>query len=196
MSLFDFFRRKKKEPQDESENPSLEHQAFCDTAVNIFTPLLIQKGFSLTKKEVKKYFTGLTYRKGTQYIKINGSTYPTDYPYSYNIVLGDGDSENFFEYDWNSIALWRLKSKIDPTVKAKEYSFPFENQISYSLTHAKDELIKYGDTFLNGDLTLFVEIRKSQNQEREPYRISYVDENGNRQITHDEESAKKKKKYS
>jgi hypothetical protein len=196
MSLFNFFRRKKKEPQDESETPSPEHQIFCDTAVTIFTPLLVEKGFSLTKTEVKKYFTGLTFRKGTQYIEINGSTFPTDYPYSYNIILGDGDSEDFFEHDWNSIALWRLKAKIEPTAKAREYDFPFENEIPNSLTHAKEELVKYGDAFLSGDLTLFNETRKSQNQDREPYRISYVDEDGNRQITHDEKSIEKKKKYS
>lgn len=195
MFLFNFFSRKKK-PQEESENPSPEHQHFCESAINIFTPLLNEKGFSITKTEIKKYFTGLTFRRGTQYIEIRGSTFPTDYPYFYNIILGDGDSESFIEHDWNSIALWRLKAKIDPEAKAEEYAFPFENEVSLSLTHAKDELIKYGSTFLNGELTIFMETRKLQNQDREPYRISYVNENGDRQITYEEKSAQMKKKYS
>jgi len=196
MSIFNFFRRKKKGKPDIRENPSPEQQQFSDAVLEIFIPLLTEHGFALTKTEVKQYSTTITFRKLMQYIRINSSTYPTDYPYSYNIILGDGDSENFFEYDWNSIALWRLKQKIEPGAKAKEYSFPYGDKIVYSLTNAKDELIKYGDTFLKSDLTLFAETRKEQNQNREPYRISYVDENGNRQITYEEESSEKKKKYS
>lgn len=41
-----------------------------------------------------------------------------------------------------------------------------------------------------------METRKLQNQDREPYRISYVNENGDRQITYEEKSAQMKKKYS
>ena len=196
MSLFNFFRRNKKDKAEPKEIPSPEQQQFADTVVGIFTSFLSDNGFILTKTEVKQYSTTITFSKASQYIRISSSTYPTDYPYSYNIILGDGDSENFFEYDWNSITLWRLKRKIEQTEKAKEYSFPYGDKIIYSLTHAKDELIKYGDTFLKGDLTLFIETRKEQNQSRDPYRISYVDENGNRQITYEEESTEKKKKYS
>jgi hypothetical protein len=85
---------------------------------------------------------------------MSGSTYQTDYPYSYNIVLGDGDSENIFEWDWNSIALWRLKNQIDLTTKDKEYVFPLGGKVKFSLPHAHKQLLKFADTFLRGDLTL------------------------------------------
>ena len=70
MSLFNFFKHKKKASENESKMPSIEQQEFSDAAVEIFTPLLVSKGFSLTKNEVEKYFTHITFRKGTQYIKL------------------------------------------------------------------------------------------------------------------------------
>ncbi len=196
MQLFNFFRRKKKENQEIKEVPSPEQQEFSNTVVKIFTSFLNDNGFALIKVEVKEYSATITFRKGTQYIRISSSTYPTDYPYFYNVILGDGDSEDFFEYDWNSVALWRLKQKVEPDTKAQEYSFPYGDDLIHSLRHAKDDLTKYGDKFLQGDLVLFIAVRKEQNQNREPYRISYVDENGKRQITFDEESLNKKNKYS
>ena len=196
MPLFNFFRRNKKDKAEPKETPSPEQQQFADNALGIFASFLSDNGFMLTKTEVKQYSTTITFSKATQYIRISSSTYPTDYPYSYNIILGDGDSENFFENDWNSIALWRLKQKIQPTAKAKEYSFPYGDKIVYSLTHAKDELIKYGDTFLKGNLTLFNETRKEQNQKREPYKINSPDKDGNYQTTFEPTSVEMKKKYS
>jgi hypothetical protein len=196
MSLFNFFRRNKKDASKSDESPSPEQQQFADTALDIFKDFLSEKGFELTKTEVKQYSTTITFRKRTQYIKINSSTYPTDYPYWYNIVLGDGDSEDFFEYDWNSIALWRLKEKLEPTAEAKEYSFPYDVDIVNSLTHAKNEVIKYGDTFLNGDLTLFAQTRSEANQGREPYKIHSPDKDGNYQTTYEPKSSDMKKKYS
>ena len=193
MSIFYFFRRNKQQPTNDAETPSPEQLAFCETAVALFTPVLKEKGFDLEKTNVKKYFTGITYRKGTQYIEITGTTYPTDYPYAYNIILGDGDSDDFFEHDWNSIALWRIKASTDPT--AKEYDFPYDEDILRSLEHARNELLTFGSTFLSGNLSDFIEARKSQNKDREPYRISYADQNGNRQVTYDEKSIEMKNKY-
>src|SRR6266478_5717755 len=114
MSLFNFFRRKAKVPKNTDETPSVEQQQFCDFALQPFEPILAEKGFALTNVKVKGFSTTITFRKATQYIKVSSSTYPTDYPFSYNIILGDGDSETFFEYDWNSITLWRLKQYRDP----------------------------------------------------------------------------------
>lgn len=196
MSQFNFFKRKKKETQKVKEYPSPEQQEFFDAAISIFTPFLIEDGFVLTKTEINQYSSIITFRKNTQYIKINSSTYPRDYPYSYNIILGDGDSENFFECDWNSIALWRLKQKIEPAAEVQEYSFPYGDKIIYSLIHAKSELIKYGYKFLKGDLTLFLDARKEQNLNREPYKVYSPDKNGNYHTSFEQKSVEMKKKYS
>ncbi len=195
MSLFNFFRRNKRATSNSDETPSVEQQQFADIALKVFGDLS-DKGFALVKNEVKQYSTTITFQKSTQYIRISSSTYPTDYPYSYNVILGDGDSEDFFEYDWNSIALWRLKQKLDPAAKAKEYSFPYGHKIMYSLKHSKDDLIVYGDTFLNGELTLFKQTRSEQNQNREPYKIHSHDKDGRYQTTYEPRTVEMKNKYS
>ncbi len=117
------------------------------------------------------------------------------YLYSYNIVLGEGDSDDFLEWDWNSIALWRLKNKIDPTTKAKEYEFPYGDKVKVSISNANKKLLKYADTFLRGDLTLFYETRSEQNKGRESYKIHTPDKNGNYATTDEQTSVEQKKKY-
>jgi hypothetical protein len=197
VSLFKFFKKRKKVPQDESKIPSIEQKDFSDAALEVFKPLLVSKGFSLTKNEVEKYFTYITFRKGTLYIKITGDTFPTSVPWGFNVILGTGDSETFLEYDWNSIGLWQLKLTIDPTANETDYGFRYDGKVSMDqLIKAKDDLLKYGNSFLHGDLTLFLETRKSLNKKRDPYRISSLDEDDNRQIRHDDQSLEMKKKFS
>ena len=198
MGLLDFFKRNKKSEVETvtTKKPSPEQTLFANTVLEIISPTVEQFGFARNRTEVETYLTTIIFRKDNQYVKVSGSTYPTDYPYSYNIVLGDGDSEDFFEWDWNSIALWRLKNKIDPTIKAKEYEFPLGDKVKFSLSNANKELLKYAESFLQGDLNLFYETRSDQNKEREPYKIHKPDNNG-KYITIDEPvSVEQKKKYS
>jgi len=198
MGLLDFFRRNKKAKTEtvKTKKPSPEQTFFADCVLEIISPTVDQFGFKRHRTEIKTHFTTITFRNNKQYIKISGSTYPTDYPYSYNIVLGEGDSEDFFEYDWNSIALWRLKTKIDPTAKVKEYEFPFGDKVKFSISNANKELLKYADTFLRGDLTLFYETRSELNKGREPYKIHSPDKNGKYITTDEPTSVEQKKKYS
>jgi hypothetical protein len=181
MGILDFFKRNIKRSNEtvKTKKPSPEQTLFADTVLEIISPTVEQFGFTRHRTEIEKHFTTIIFRKDNQYIKVSGSTYPTDYPYYYNIVLGDGDSDNFTEWDWNSIALWRLKNKINPTAKAKEYEFPYGDKVKFSVTNANKELLKYADTFLCGDLTLFYESRSEQNKGREPYKIHTPDKNGN-----------------
>ncbi len=132
MGLLQFFKSNKKSKIEtvKTSKPSPEHILFADTVLEIIAPTVEKFGFVRHRTEIEKHITTIIFRKENQYIKISGSTYPTDYPYSYNIILGEGDSEDFYEWDWNSIALWRLKAKIDATVKAKEFEFPFDDKVS------------------------------------------------------------------
>lgn len=198
MGILDFFRRNKKSKAEtvKTKKPSPEQTLFADTVLEIISPTVEQFGFVRNRTEIETYFTTIIFRKDKQYIKISGSTYQTDYPYSYNIILGDGDTEDFFELDWNSIALWQLKNKIDPTAKAKEYEFPFDDKMKFSISYANKELLKYADTFLKGDLTLFYEIRSEQNKNREPYKIHTPDKNGKYTTTDEQKSVEQKKRYS
>lgn len=115
VGLFDFFKRKN--PDDK---PSPEQTLFVDTALQIISPTVEQFGFVRHLVETKKYFSTIVFRRDKLYVKIQSTIFPTDYPYHYNVVLGEGDSENVFEWDWNSVALWRLKQSIDH-INAKKY---------------------------------------------------------------------------
>jgi len=198
MKHLDFFKRNKKSKTEtvRTKKPSPEQIIFTDVVLGIISPTVEQFGFLRRRTEIEQFFTTIIFRKEKQYIKIQSSTHPRDCSFYYNIILGEGDSENFTEYDWNSIALWRLKSKIDPTVKSKEYEFPFDSKVKYSVSHANKELIKYADSFLHGDLTLFYEARSEQNKGREPYKIYIPDENGNYTVTEEPISIEQKRKYS
>ena len=68
--------------------------------------------------------------------------------------------------------------------------------MKFSIENANRELIKYGDTFLHGDLSLFHETRSEQTKNREPYKIYKQDQNGKYVIFDDQKSVKQKKKYS
>jgi len=198
MGLLDYFKRNKKSKTAtvKTNKPSPEHVLFTETVLEIITPTVEKFGFIKHWTEIEKHFTKIIFRKDKQYIKISGSTYPTDYPYSYNIILGEGDSEDFHEWDWNSTTLWRLKSKIDPKTKAKEFEFPFGDKVKFSVLNAEKELLKYADTFLCGDLTLFYETRSEQNKNREPYKIHSVGKDGIYQTSDEQKSVEQKKKYS
>ena len=196
MGIFDFIKGKKEAKSERTEKPSPEQKLFSEKAMEIVIPTFEHFGFQKHRIEIGKHSSTLIYRKDKQYLKISSNTYPRDYPYHYNIVLGEGDSEDFFEWDWNSVALWRFKKEIKPELKASEYEFPKDNGIEPSLKNANSELLKYGLTFLNGELDLFYKIRKEQNQNREPYKIYSRDENGKYQTSFEPKSLEQKKKYS
>ena len=198
MGLLEFFKRNKKSKTEtvKTSKPSPEQTLFANTVLEVISPTVEKFGFSRHRTEVETHFTTIIFRKDNLYIKISGSTNPRDFPYFYSIDLGDGDSEDFFEFDWNSIALWRLKTKIDPTAKANEYDFPLGDKVKLSISNANKELLKYADAFLNGDLTLFYETRSEQNKGREPYKIYTQDNNGKYTTTDEPTSVVQKKKYS
>lgn len=198
MGFLDFFRRNKK-PKTEAvkiRQPSPEQAQFAEAVLTIISPTVEAFGFVRHCTEIDQHATEIIFRKGSQYIKIDSSTYPTDYPYFYNIVLGDGDSKARPESDWNAVALWRLKTKVEPTAKAKEYTFPVGEHIRFSVLNANQELTKYASSFLRGDLTLFLECRSALNQAREPYKIHSPDEAGNYTTTDEPASVEMKRRFS
>jgi hypothetical protein len=198
MGLLEFFKRNKKLKTEtvRTKKPSPDQILFADIVLEIVTPTAESFGFTRHRSEIGKYGTTIIFRKDKQYIKISSSTHPVDYPYSYNIILGEGDSEDVLEWDWNSIALWRLKSEIDPKTKAQEFDFPFGDDVRYSVSNANTELLKYGDTFLRGDLTLFYKMRSELNKDRQPYRVYSGDKNGKFRVTDEPTGVEQKKKYS
>ncbi len=203
MGLFGFFRKNRRRGENAivTENPSPEQTAFAESVLSIIAQTMAEGGFKRDKVEIKTYSTTIVFRKGKRYVKISSTSYPTDYPYHYDLDLGEGDSDNFFEYDWNSVSLARVAKIIDPHKKIDNYNFPvgdpaFEKKIKFSVENTNRDLLKYGASFLEGDLSIFYQARKEVNIEREPYKISVPDKNGVRKTTYEPISMKQKKKYS
>jgi len=199
MRLFDFFKNKgksKPEKQDRNEKPSVHELTFAQTILDIIGPTVEKHDFVLHKKEVKQYSTTIIWRKKKQYIKVNSTTYPTDYPYYYNIVLGEGENDDFFEYDWNSVAILALARVANPDTDVISYDFPDDDKVKPSVETAHKHLLAYGERFLDGDLTTFYAARKMINKDREPYKIRSPDKDGNYLTTDEPKSVEQKKKYS
>jgi len=110
--------------------------------------------------------------------------------------LGEGDSDDFFEYDWNSVAIWALARVTNPDTEVVSYDFPYDDKVKPSVEKANEHLLAYGQTFLDEDMTTFYEARKMINKDRKPYKIHSPDKDGNYQTTDQSKSVEQKKKYS
>ncbi len=97
----------------ENKKPSNEQNQFADVVMEIIAPKVKKYGFELYKAEIKKYTTNITWKREKQFVKVSSTSYPTDYPYFYNLIFGEANTEDFFETDWNSIALWKFKNEIN-----------------------------------------------------------------------------------
>lgn len=131
MSILSFFDRNKKSLSEKVSilNPSPEQVLFADTVLEVMSPLIERFGFVRQRTEIDTHLSTIVFRKDQQYIKIDGSTHPRDYPYFYNILLGEGDSEELLEWDWNSIPLRLFKNRLDPSANAMEYEFALGNEL-------------------------------------------------------------------
>jgi hypothetical protein len=196
MSIFNFFRRKTNPGKKTEEKASIEQMEFAEEVLKVIAPTIEKFNFVLYSTQIKKYSTKIIWRKENQYVKVTSTNYPTDYPYYYNIVLGEGNSDNFFESDWNSVAVWALVRVIEPTANINSYDFPFGEKVIESISDANKHLLKYGRSFLSSDLTIFNQARKLINEKREPYKIHAPDENGIYIETVEPKSAEQKEKYS
>lgn len=190
MRLFNFFKSRGK------SKSSYNEFAFAQVVLDIVGPTVEKHGFILHSKEIKQHSSTIIWRKNKQYVEVGSTTYPTDYPFYYNILLGEGDSENVLEYDWNSVAICALARITNPESNIGPYNFPFEDEIKKSVENANNHLITFGQTFLEGDLETFYKARKMINQEREPYKVFSPDKNGKYQMAYEPKSVEQKKKYS
>jgi len=175
----------------------MDLKIFNKTVGAFFDNPLADYVFKLKRKKTEKLFCERIYINGDRYVRISGDVHPMDFPPHYNIVLGQGSYE-WPDTDWNSVALWRIKKSIDPKAKAKEYSLEQldSDKLEHSLSHAKNELLDYGQQFLTGDIELFNKVRREQNKDRQPYKIYSATDNGGRETIIDEESKRLKEKYS
>src|SRR5689334_14351589 len=93
---------------------------FNKIVIENFDSFLTGKGFRFESCKKDDYFYKRVYRKNNQYIMIDANMDPRDYPYFWNVVLGEGATE-MPEADWNNIALWQLMRPLE-NPSAKELS--------------------------------------------------------------------------
>jgi hypothetical protein len=196
MGIFDFIKGNKKTKSEKTEKPSLEQKLFSEKAIKVLIPTFEKFEFKKHNIEIGKGFSTITYRKKEQYLKISSTTHPKDYPHSYWISFGEGNSEDFFEYDWNSVTLWDFQKELKPDQELSNNDFPKESELKSSLENAKTELLEFGESFLKGDLSLFYKIRKERNEKKEPYKVREINKHGKYIITDEPKSLELKKKYS
>ncbi|WP_223551666.1 hypothetical protein [Aestuariivivens sp. NBU2969] len=172
MGIFDFLK-----PGD-NYILSRKHISFSKLALEIIGNPLEKSGFKFYRKKVETYFTTIIWTKEKQYAKLSASDFPTDYPYSFDIILGEGNCDDFFESEWDSISISDIQRLSEPNRKYNGYDFPKKSEFRASLEKAKEDLIEFGNGFLNGDLELFYEARILTNGENKPEKIIKKDKNG------------------
>ena len=156
------------------ENPRPEQTAFAESVLSIIGPTAEKFGFKKILVEIKTYWSVIVFRKGKLYVKIASTSYPTDYPNYYDVILGEGKSHSSGNY-WNSVTTLRLAKIIDPAKNAVTYNFPYDDRVKMSIEAANKDLIKYGLSFLSGDLSVFSRVRKKVNEELASYNIAEID---------------------
>lgn len=162
MRLFNWQKKKQPEvtiPQPAPE-PSPEQTLFTETVMDIIGKAIKPYGFVLRHAEVKTFSANIVYGKGQQYIRLHSTTFPTNYPYYFGLLLGVYDSNPPQEADWNSVPLWAIADIINPDSGCKSYDFPDEEQMEADITVACNQLLQYGDNFLQGDTTIFSQALK------------------------------------
>lgn len=174
---------------------------FREATERQFDVLLARFGFKRSKSEHEEFSFSVSYRKDARYVNIGATLHPHDYPFYLWLKFGEG-SDEFPESDWNAIPLWRIVQHLSPETYAKEKDL---YDISMGLTDANaDEKVRsirdsceaFGLSFLEGDLALFKELRATQNNEREPYKIYTPQKGGGYATSYDKESSSLKERYS
>ena len=172
MGLFDFLKL------GDNSKPSRKHISFSNLALEIIGNPLEKNGFKFYRKKVETYFTTIIWTKEKQYVKLSASDFPTDYPYTFDIILGEGDCDDFFESEWDSISISNIQRLTEPNKKYNGYDFPKKSEFRESLEIAKRDLLEFGNGFLNGDLELFYKTRILTNGKNKPEKIIKKDKNG------------------
>jgi len=144
------------------EVTSEEQIDFANGAIEIFNPALKQYGFKLLKLNITKYGTAIIWLKNKCYIDLSGNTHPRDSPNYYGIALGEFKTDYYHYADLDRVGLWRLKAIQENLDKVNDTTFPFGVDIQPSLNQTKDDLVKYGKSFLQADLTEFYYARNIQ----------------------------------
>ena len=136
----------------ELKDASPEHLDFANAVLEVFDPIARKWEFTRQETRVTELYTQIRFLKENQGFTIVASTDDQDRPSNYNVIL---DGRHPREGNWYSFALWRLMRDAGVKAYATEYAFPTRENITPSLEVAANDLLRFGRSFLEGDLQLF-----------------------------------------
>lgn len=167
---------------------------FDKLVLDKFSKILEKHDFQLARNRIEKYFCEIIYANNMLYVTFQANINPRDRPPYFNILLGEGPIE-WPDYDWNNVALWHFAKQDKKNNHHGEYLLGNSLELEDDLKKAKNDLMKYGRDFLNGDLSCFYKIRKDINKKREPYKIYISNKKGVCSDKYDKVSMKMREKY-
>ncbi|MBK6963687.1 MAG: hypothetical protein IPH20_06975 [Bacteroidales bacterium] len=135
---------------------------FANEAIEILNPVLRQFDFKLLKLKITEYSTTIIWIRNKCYIDLGSSTHPHDAPNFYGIVLGEFKEDYYHYADLDCVGLWQLKAIQENSDNVNDTPFPIGADIKSSLIQSKEDLLKYGKGFLQGNLTEFYFARNKQ----------------------------------
>jgi hypothetical protein len=138
------------------------HLDFVNCAVDLFNPTLKEYGFKLLKLQNTEFGSKIIWIKGNCYIELWSNTHPHDSPSFYGVLLGEFKGDHYHYMDTDCVGLWRLEAIEENLDNVDDTPFPQKDDMQTSLESTKEDLLKYGSGFLQGDMNAFYEARNRQ----------------------------------
>lgn len=146
--------------------PAPEQLLLADAVLSVMSPVIEGYGFLRHSVSVIKNITWIVFSKQQQYIAISSSTLPVDYPYYYEIILGEAGKGDYDRQNRQSVTIAQLATTAGATAGGDSYNFPGRHvpgqpvdidakRLQIAMETAKKDLLQYGIGFLEGDLNLF-----------------------------------------
>ena len=168
----------------------LDPKQFIAQVDAAFTDAISPFGFApASENHYDDWYASRIFRSGDRYIDINANCHFRDGEPECRVILGDGP-DNWPEYDWNTIALWRL------TGNGGNYPIREIEDIPVILETMCQDLLSQAEDFLSGNIDRFLKQRAAQNSQREPYKIYSPQPDGSYEASYETESRALKERYS
>ena len=132
---------------------------FINEVLEVFNDALSSYNFTLFRKEVKAFGCEIIWIKNKSYIIIFQNTHPHDAPGHFGILLGEFKGDTYKYDEDECIGLWQMKLNKDNSEASINNHLPLKKDLKTKLLKEKEDLLKYGQGFLNGNLNDFYMIK-------------------------------------
>ena len=131
------------------------HIEFINKVLEVFNDVLSSYNFTLFRKEVQAFGCEIIWIKNKSYINIFLNTHPHDAPKHFGILLGEFKGDTYKYDEDECIGLWQIKLKKDNSEARNKNHKTLKKGFKTELFKEKEDLLKYAQEFLNGNLDDF-----------------------------------------